>query len=411
MKKQIGMLMAAAMLISSAAVVQAEEAEPKGTLTLAYWETDTPEWWAKVQEDTGIEVVYEQIDSKEYANIMSTRVKGGEAPDIYFTRNENLAGMYAENGYAAALTDFEDIINENVSETVVDFCHSLFGDTIYGIPVTLIYGNVLFYNADLFAEHGIEVPTNMDEFVAVCDQFTELGVTPFINGSAETNHIKHISFCPSAIVNANDNEAWMRGLEDGTSSFTDETWVKATQYFQDGLKYSDPASIGLTHVEAWAQFAEGATAMFTGMSYMLPQNYTEFTPEFEMGLAALPYNYEGEAHLTLVAANNIMVVNEQSENKDLALEYYEYWLTHLQEYSELTQIPSPAKAMEGEESTQWASYSQYFDYLSTLPAYTGVEVTAIVENDFFSFIQGMITGELTVDDLGDLQDKLEVALG
>lgn len=410
MKKGIGMLAAAAILASSALAVNAETVEPKGTLTLAYWETDTPEWWAKVLEDTGIEVIYEQVDSKEYANIMSTRVKGGEAPDIFFNRNENLAKMYAESGYALELTEFEDINNENVSEASIDLCHSVFGDTIYGVPVTLIYGNVLFYNEDLFAEHGIEVPTNIDELIAVCDQFMELGITPFINGSAETNHIKHISFSPSAVVNANDNEAWMRGLEDGSSSFLDDTWVKATQYFQDGLKYSDSSSIGLTHVEAWAQFAEGETAMFTGMSYMLPQNYAEFTPEFNMGIAALPYNYEGEAHLTISAANNMMMINAQSENKELALEYYEYWLTHLQEYSELTKIPTPAKVAEG-EAVEWSEYSHYFDYMATLPAYTAVEVTAIVENDFFAFVQGMITGEVTVDQLSDLQDKLEVALG
>lgn len=57
-----------------------ENTADKGTLTLAYWEENCPEWWEKVYADTGIKVEYEQIASADYANIMSTRVKAAKRP-------------------------------------------------------------------------------------------------------------------------------------------------------------------------------------------------------------------------------------------------------------------------------------------------------------------------------------------
>ena len=231
-----------------------ENTADKGTLTLAYWEENCPEWWEKVYADTGIKVEYEQIASADYANIMSTRVKGGEAPDIFFSRNEDLGKMYAENGFVEPMADMA-LVNDKVSAGVVDIMKTMFGETIYGIPVNVSYTGLLFYNQDIFDEVGVELPQNMDEFVAVCDKLVAAGYTPFINGASETNHIKHFSFCPFMINNLNGQQEWLKGLKDGTSSFMDEEWMTAMQYMQDGLKYSDPSSIGLTHVEAWAQFA------------------------------------------------------------------------------------------------------------------------------------------------------------
>lgn len=387
-----------------------ESTADKGTLTLAYWEENCPEWWEKVYADTGIKVEYEQIASADYANIMSTRVKGGEAPDIFFSRNEDLGKMYAENGFVEPMADMA-LVNDKVSAGVVDIMKTMFGETIYGIPVNVSYTGLLFYNQDIFDEVGVELPQNMDEFVAVCDKLVAAGYTPFINGASETNHIKHFSFCPFMINNLNGQQEWLKGLKDGTSSFMDEEWMTAMQYMQDGLKYSDPSSIGLTHVEAWAQFAEGSAVMLTGSSYMFDQNYAVVTPEFNMGVTACPYNYEGDPHICISGQNNVMFVNAKSANKELAMEYYDYFLNHLEDYAKITGVPAPFAVKDGETTTEWSSYSKLFDTLATLPGYVQVTLPSTVESDFNAFMQGMILGDITINDMADLQAKLEASLG
>ena len=410
MKKLLAMAISLCMLFAlCSSAFAAEPVTEKGTLTYAYWEEDCPEWWDKVYADTGIKVEREQIASADYANIMSTRVKGGEAPDIFFSRSEDLGKMYAESGFVAPLTNME-LVNNTVNANIIDIMKMMFGETIYGVPVNVSYTGLLFFNQDIFDEVGIEVPTNIDEFFAVCEKLTEAGYTPFINGASETNHIAHFSFCPFMINNLNGQQDWLKGLADGTSSFLDEEWMKAMQYMQEGIKYTDPSSIGLTHVEAWAQFAEGAAAMLTGSSYMFDQNFAVMTPEFNMGVAACPYNYEGEPHICISGQNNVMMINANSENIDLAMEYYEYFLNHLEDYAVITGVAAPFATEEGKEPVEWASYAKYFDALAAFPGYVQVRLPSTVEADFNAFMQGMIIGDLTVDNMGDLQAKLEASL-
>ena len=48
----------------------------------------------------------------------------------------------------------------------------------YGLPKMINYW-LVFYNAHVFAEHGLEVPTTWDELMAVAETLSSNGVTPF----------------------------------------------------------------------------------------------------------------------------------------------------------------------------------------------------------------------------------------
>ena len=47
----------------------------------------------------------------------------------------------------------------------------------YGLPF-IATSHGFYYNADLFAEHGLEVPTTWDELLAVAAALDEAGITP-----------------------------------------------------------------------------------------------------------------------------------------------------------------------------------------------------------------------------------------
>ena len=55
--------------------------------------------------------------------------------------------------------------------------------------------------------------------------------------------------------------------------------------------------------------------------------------------------------------------------------------------------------------------STRFDTLATLPGYVQVTLPSTVESDFNAFMQGMILGDITINDMADLQAKLEASLG
>ncbi len=418
MKKKVSLLLALVMLFSvltgcgkDASVDTPDDASgEKGTLTIAYWVEGYQDWWDYVYEETGIKVEYESIPSADYASIMSTRVKGGTAPDLFYNRNQDLAVAYAEAGMVVPFDDeMMAIVNENVSEAGLVPSTSTFVDgSIYGITDAYSFVNVLYYNADLFAENDIEVPTNMDEFIAVCDKFVELGITPFINGASELNHFSHVSFVPQAIWYANNQMDYIKKLSTGEASFTDPEGVKAFQYYQDAVKYMAPDSIGLTHVDAWQVFVDGGAAMLTGESWCIEQNYAVNPTPFQLGVTANPYNYEGEPHLGIGGKSTILLVNANSENKDLAMEYYKFWLTHLREYAKMTGRPAPFK----DDGTvyDWAPYADMYAELSKLSGYATQGMPSVVDNDYKTFLQGIIAGTEDVSNLATLQEKLTAAL-
>ena len=49
---------------------------------------------------------------------------------------------------------------------------------IYSVPVNIHRGNVLWYNAHIFADHGLNPPKSFDQFFAVADKLKAAGIVP-----------------------------------------------------------------------------------------------------------------------------------------------------------------------------------------------------------------------------------------
>lgn len=83
------------------------------------------------------------------------QVHGGEELNKSWVAADKMAplnDLYEANGW---MDKFPDALIEMVSN----------GDNIYSVPVNVHRGNVIFYNMEVFKEHGIEVPTTVDEFL------------------------------------------------------------------------------------------------------------------------------------------------------------------------------------------------------------------------------------------------------
>ena len=327
--KKISVLLALVLVMSMAfctVIMPAASAEDK-VVTVSCWLEPFPEWEAYVLAETGIKIEYEQVESKNYFDIITTRLQGGTASDLFYAYNADATQMYIKAGYPVDLSDC-DFLN-NVNTNYLDAAKEEGNGKVYGINENITYVNLLFYNKDLFEANGIEVPTNIDEFLAVCQQLKDLGITPFIHGDAESNHLKRTPFEPINIITAQEGgDAWVKGLATGESKFTDETFVKAANYLQEIVEkeYMSDLSNGITHVEAWELFTQGEAAMMTGASFYADQNYGPVTPDFEVGVVPAPYNYEGEPHVLAGFSGATIMVNANSENVDTAMEYFDFYV-------------------------------------------------------------------------------------
>lgn len=385
----------------------AEEPAGEKVVTVSCWLEPFPDWEAYVLEETGIKIEYEQVESKNYFDIMTTRLQGGTGSDLFYAYNADATQMYIEAGYAVDLSDCSFL--SNVNENYLNAAKEEGAGKVYGINENISYVNVLFYNKEIFAENNIAVPQNMDEFLAVCQQLKDLGITPLIHGNGEANHLKRTPFEPICIVTAQEGGAeWVKGLAAGESKFTDDIFTKAAGYLEEIVSkgYMSDLSNGITHVEAWELFTQGEAAMMTGASFYADQNYGPVTPEFEVGVVPAPYNYEGEPHVLAATSGATIMVNAKSENVDVAMEYMDFYVTHWQEYAAISGRPM-AYAGEAED---WAPYSWIFDECGKYPALPYIRETSLIQKDLEAWTQGVLTGGSATEGLEDLDSRLAAAI-
>jgi raffinose/stachyose/melibiose transport system substrate-binding protein len=173
------------------------EAKP---VTLSYlasqdWIKDAElELAKKFEAETGVHVDYQIVPSDQYFNILTTKLNAGEGPDIFGGQSGKsdikLQLNVEEN--AVPLTDEEWV--QRMNPLSVDQV-SLDG-VVYGLTIWDTLGGswVIVYNKDIFAEHGLSVPTTYAEFAAINQTLLDAGITPIYEPVADGWH--HVLWFP-----------------------------------------------------------------------------------------------------------------------------------------------------------------------------------------------------------------------
>ena len=163
---------------SSDSIIILDSADRTQASTLTVFGNRTDRYSLSVIEDTlqsfmsasPVIATYEGA-AANYWQALDKRYETGNLDDIFAIEHDRLLSM------TETLADLTDIVNPNIFG---DFARSqLYTDgKIYAVPTSIsTYG--LFVNYDLLKKHGQSIPTNLDEFTAVCDYFKD-SVTPVI---------------------------------------------------------------------------------------------------------------------------------------------------------------------------------------------------------------------------------------
>jgi len=130
-----------------------------------------------------VEVDFQVKTSDQYYNLLATAFQAGEAPDLFWTNGTLTTNMpaYAEQGMLLDLTDLVDF--SIFSETTMKI--STVNGRVYSSPTAEVGGRACFYNKDIFAELGIEIPTTFDEFEEILPIIQDAGYIPIAFGSMD----------------------------------------------------------------------------------------------------------------------------------------------------------------------------------------------------------------------------------
>ncbi len=174
MKKTMSVFLVLCMLLAFAVSAQAEEKTVLKISNYAVLESNYTEFWNSVE--AGFEAAYPEYDiewvTSEYGqttNTVITAAGGGDYCDALFGELSWVSVLaYAFDPVTDVLT--EDLLN-TFDANILDSCK--FDGECYAIPY-YVSPFILYYNTELFAQAGIEVPTTYDDLMVACEKLSKL---------------------------------------------------------------------------------------------------------------------------------------------------------------------------------------------------------------------------------------------
>lgn len=307
-----------------------EDAEASGD-TLTLWHYEAPNsamgvaWDEAIAEfeetHPGVEVQLEERGFEQIQRTAPMVLNSDEAPDLMeYNKGNATTGQLSTQGLLTDMTaevaerGWDDQLPASIQTTACYDQQGVMGTgSWYGVPNYAEYAMV-FYNQELFDEHGVEVPTSIDELTAAMDTFVDAGVVPLANAGREYPAQQYLY----QLALSQADRDWVDAYElyDGEVDFHDEAWTYAAETLVEWVEagYFGDDSAGLTAEDAGLSFIQGEVPMFFSGSWW----YGRFADEMDGDWGTFLWP---DSDLTLGSSGNLWVVPENAENKELAYDF------------------------------------------------------------------------------------------
>lgn len=329
---------AAAEATKSVAEVSEEDVAEPVTLTVLAGQSTT---------DVGIEDMIDAALAEKYPNItlewecvdwgndfqpkMQQYMQSG-LPDIMIGKAQDV-GTFAPQGILGEIdstyTDrVLDAANENVTVE----------GKVYGVVYNALYQGV-YYNKDMFAENGWEIPTTLEELQGIIDDCNAKGIVPFASHMVDTWSIGNVTMQFAMNDVFNTDPTWGDKLRAGEVSYTEsEAFQQAYQYNKLIYDNTYPETFSMEQTDCDARMVLGEAAMKVSGSWSI-QNFLDIDENFNFGIFPFP-NQTGDSKLIFEPNITIMtssasenqeaincVLDVLTGNKEMAVEIYDFTKT------------------------------------------------------------------------------------
>lgn len=224
MKKLLSFALALIMLLSVTAAF-ADEGVTITYMASQDWVQDAEmELGEKFTELTGIKVDYQIIPSDQYTTLLMSKLNTGECADIFGSQ----AGQFDIVTQLNVEKNAVDLSGEEWAATVdplAAFETSVDG-RLYGQPaqdLSAVWG--VAYNKKVFEKLGLSVPTNYEEFKAVCEAIKADGMTPIYEAVSDGWH-HQLWFCEMGVAIEKAEPGTAEKLNSNSMKFADSAAAK-----------------------------------------------------------------------------------------------------------------------------------------------------------------------------------------
>ena len=265
------------------------------TLTIESWRNDDLALWqqeiipAFEAEHSGIKVIFSPSAPTEYNAALNSKLDAGSAGDIITCRPFDASLALFEAGHLTDLDDMEAM--NNFSDVAKSAWQTDDGSATFCVPMaSVIHGFI--YNADAFAELGIEVPTTEAEFFAALDTIKEDG--SYIPMAMGTNDQWEAATMGYNNIGPNywSGEEGRRALIAGEQKLTDDAWVAPYETLARWGDYLGDGYEAQTYPDSQNLFTLGRAAIYPAGSWEIAGFNAQ--ADFAMGAFKPPVRNAGD---------------------------------------------------------------------------------------------------------------------
>lgn len=132
------------------------------------------------EDATGVKVEFE--GTRDLNAVLTTRIQGGNPPDVAGLPGPGQMAEFARAGNLIALEDVLDMsaMGEQYAQSWIDL--ATVDGKVYGIFTKAALKGLIWYNTKAFQAAGYEIPTTWDELLALTDRIAKEGKTPWCIG-------------------------------------------------------------------------------------------------------------------------------------------------------------------------------------------------------------------------------------
>ena len=311
MKKIIAMLLVLAMALTLVACGGGNEKVELKVIASQYG-PKTADWWAGFEKDfeaanENIDLVVDVVSWNDIYTVVNTRISNNDAPDIL---NIDVFADYQADGLLLPAEDY--VSDETYAKFYPAFLEqSVVDGTVWAVP-DLASARALYYNADILAAAGVEVPTTWAELKAACEAIKAYDANIYPWGVDMTTDEGQACFAYYAWTNGG-------GFVDADGNWTLNSAenVEAANYILDlvaaGLTNTNPATE--TRYDLQEMFAAGKLAMMIGPNQI--SSYVASTENpINFGIASIPAN-EGKASSSVGVMDRFMVFDNKHSDAEM----------------------------------------------------------------------------------------------
>ncbi len=289
-------------------------------LPLEFWQSIADRYMA-ANPDVKVEIIGNPSSNVTLPQYEKTLLATDQFPDIMVMQNP---ADFVPSGALLAFDegDLDYLTDPNVGKIDGKQYVANYKKQIIGV----------FYNKDMFAANGIEVPQTYQEMIDASDKLLEAGIIPFSIGLKDGWPQGQLAnmFAGTDLLAKDPHWGAKRNADE--VKFNNPDLVKAMEKYQTiCTKYAGPNITGLTYTQMLEQFFTGKAAMLPIGSWVNAE-VAKAEQDFEVGWFPIPG--DEDANVVSVFVNEGLSIGADTKYPEVCKDFIHFFFTDKELYGE-----------------------------------------------------------------------------